>query len=68
MQAKTVRTETPGNGPPRFGFGQAGRHRRIQEAAYFLAEKRYFAPGHELDDWFEAERQVDQASVPFPSY
>lgn len=30
----------------------------IATAAYYLAEQRNFAPGHELDDWLEAERQV----------
>ncbi len=30
----------------------------IQMAAYHLAEKRGFAPGHELDDWLEAEAQI----------
>ena len=29
--------------------------RRIAERAYFLAEKRDFASGHEMDDWLEAE-------------
>jgi Protein of unknown function (DUF2934) len=28
--------------------------RMISEAAYFCAEKRGFASGHELDDWLEA--------------
>jgi hypothetical protein len=27
----------------------------IAEAAYFKAESRGFIPGHELDDWLEAE-------------
>jgi len=30
----------------------------IARAAYFIAEHRNFAPGHELDDWLEAERQI----------
>jgi hypothetical protein len=30
----------------------------IAMAAYFLAEQRNFTPGHELDDWLQAERQV----------
>lgn len=30
----------------------------IATAAYFLAAERNFAPGRELEDWFEAERQV----------
>ena len=30
----------------------------IAEAAYFLAEKRQFTPGCELDDWLAAEQQI----------
>jgi hypothetical protein len=35
------------------------RHHRIQVAAYFLAERRGFASGHELDDWLEAEDAIE---------
>jgi hypothetical protein len=35
------------------------RNACIAEAAYFIAKNRGFAPGHELDDWLEAEREVD---------
>ena len=30
----------------------------IATAAYFIAERRSFSPGHELDDWLAAEREV----------
>lgn len=30
----------------------------IEVAAYFLAEKRGFKPGHELEDWRQAEAQI----------
>lgn len=30
----------------------------IATAAYYLAEERNFTPGHELDDWLEAERRI----------
>ena len=30
----------------------------IATAAYYLAERRNFAPGHELEDWIEAEKQI----------
>lgn len=33
----------------------------ICDAAYFLAERRGFATGHELDDWLAAEQQIDLA-------
>ena len=31
----------------------------IQQAAYFRAQARGFQPGGELEDWLEAEREVD---------
>jgi hypothetical protein len=31
----------------------------IAEAAFFRAEKRGFAPGHEVEDWLAAESEVD---------
>lgn len=37
----------------------AERHIRICELAYRRAEQRGFAPGGELEDWLEAEREVD---------
>jgi hypothetical protein len=37
----------------------AERHRRTCELAYRRAEQRDFAPGGELEDWLEAEREVD---------
>jgi hypothetical protein len=30
----------------------------IARTAFYLAAERGFAPGHELDDWLEAERRV----------
>jgi hypothetical protein len=39
----------------------AERHQVIAETAYSIAERRGFVPGHELADWLEAEREVDQA-------
>ena len=31
---------------------------RIEIAAYYRAQERGFAPGHELDDWVAAEAEV----------
>jgi hypothetical protein len=39
--------------------GPEQRAALIAEAAYFRAEKRGFAPGHEKDDWLAAEAEVD---------
>jgi hypothetical protein len=30
------------------------------EAAYYLAERRGFEPGHELEDWLAAEAEIQQ--------
>jgi hypothetical protein len=38
------------------------RERHIREAAYFRAQQRGFTPGHELEDWVAAEREVDGTS------
>lgn len=35
------------------------RMRFIAEAAYFKAEQRGFAEGGELEDWIEAEAEID---------
>jgi hypothetical protein len=32
----------------------------IAKAAYLIAERRGFAPGHELEDWLAAENEVEQ--------
>lgn len=36
------------------------RQDMIREAAYYKAEKRSFAPGHEAEDWAAAEREIDE--------
>lgn len=33
--------------------------RQVAEAAYLRAEARGFAPGHELEDWVAAEREIE---------
>jgi hypothetical protein len=35
------------------------RHEMIARAAYYIAEQRGFAPGHEFADWCAAEAAVD---------
>ena len=44
---------------------QAADHQvQVALAAYFIAEKRGFEPGHELDDWLAAEAQMASAEQP----
>ena len=40
------------------------RRRMIAEAAYYRAEARNFADGYELEDWIEAEAEVDHLLRP----
>jgi hypothetical protein len=48
--------ETSGNLQPRLSPEEV--YRLIQESAYFKAKARGFAPGHEVQDWIEAEQEV----------
>jgi DUF2934 family protein len=40
------------------------KRRLIAEIAYFTAERRGFTPGFELDDWLEAEQEVESSLEP----
>ena len=37
----------------------AGRHQMIAESAYYRAERRGFDGGRDVDDWLEAEQEID---------
>lgn len=50
--AKTASDAPPGRLSPEEVY------RLIQESAYFKAKARGFAPGHEVQDWIEAEAEV----------
>jgi Protein of unknown function (DUF2934) len=34
--------------------------RSISDMAYYRAESRNFVPGHDLEDWYEAEKEYNQ--------
>jgi len=38
---------------------EAERRERIAIAAYFIAERRGFAAGHEMEDWIAAEHELE---------
>jgi maltodextrin utilization protein YvdJ len=40
------------------------RYERIAEAAYLRAQQRGFEPGHEVEDWLAAEREIDALLSP----
>lgn len=35
------------------------RHRMVAEAAFYMAQRRRFDPGHDIDDWLAAEQAID---------
>jgi hypothetical protein len=39
------------------------RYRMISEAAYHLYQQRGYADGYDLDDWLQAEAQVDHVAL-----
>lgn len=63
---------TPTTPPPKTSTGRKAptkrkqatpgksRQEMIEETAYYLAEKRGFAAGDDQQDWFEAERIVQE--------
>jgi hypothetical protein len=58
-QEKPVPEESP---PAIGGTSEAqtdGLREWIARAAYFRAERRGFAPGSDLDDWLEAETEIE---------
>lgn len=65
MAAKNLR-KSPGSRnvrashPSDIRLSEEAKSRMIATAAYFRAERRGFAPGGELQDWLEAERDVER--------
>ncbi len=46
------------------GISDGERRRLIAEAAYFIAQRRDFDGGLELEDWLAAEAEVDAMLAP----
>jgi hypothetical protein len=40
---------------------QEDRETMIAKAAYYLAQRRNFAGGHEVEDWLAAEAEVERS-------
>jgi hypothetical protein len=51
---------TTASAAPR-SLSEGQRRAMIAEAAYYMAEQRGFASGHELEDWLLAESQFEAA-------
>lgn len=62
---RTRTTKTPAS-KPQASFGAAARaevsaeevRKLVAEAAYYRAKRRGFTPGHEVEDWVQAEAEV----------
>jgi hypothetical protein len=57
-KAAAPRASMPLGGTARSERSGDETRRKIAEAAYFRAKQRNFEPGHELEDWVEAESEV----------
>lgn len=53
LAGKTPRSQSKASSP-------AELEAHIAVSAYYKAEARGFAPGHELDDWLAAEKETNQ--------
>ncbi|MGA7180626.1 MAG: DUF2934 domain-containing protein [Thiobacillaceae bacterium] len=43
-------------------------HQQVAALAYLKAEVRRFLPGHELDDWLEAEMELSNPTSHTPTH
>lgn len=61
MQAKKVRNGTVSNQASKEAPGDSTEERdlRIAEGAYFRAAQRGFVGGDPMQDWLEAEKEID---------
>ena len=58
-RAQTTRSaRTPHSGDARVDLSPEELRKLISEAAYYRAKQRGFTPGHELEDWVQAEQEV----------
>jgi hypothetical protein len=53
-----LQVQGPGIGMNPGDFFLADLRQQIADRAYLLAEARGFAPGHDFEDWLQAERDV----------
>jgi hypothetical protein len=60
---RTTRTVSRARKTPIGAITQEDRLAMIAETAYFSAQARGFAPGHEMEDWLAAEKEVDRRLI-----
>jgi hypothetical protein len=59
-QAPRIRRKAAATGNSITTLSPEERQRLIAEAAYYIAEQRGFAAGCELDDWLQAEAEIER--------
>lgn len=59
-QAPRIRRKAAAAGNSITTISPDERQRLIAEAAYYIAERRGFAAGCELDDWLQAEAEIER--------
>ena len=52
----------------RRAFSLEQREAMIREAAYYRYAQRGYTPGHELDDWYEAEAEIEHIAPEFAEF
>jgi hypothetical protein len=55
---------SPFSGNARADLSPDELRKLISEAAYYRAKQRGFTPGHELEDWIQAEAEVMRRVAP----
>jgi hypothetical protein len=59
-QKKPAKRAKPAPAGRKLEISPEQRRRRVELAAYFIAERHGFTPGREHEDWLAAEAQVDR--------
>lgn len=55
---RTTRTQASFGGNARAEVSPDELRKLVSEAAYYRAKQRGFKPGHEVEDWIQAEAEV----------
>jgi len=61
MRGKHIHRRSP---PAARAADATQRRAMIAEAAYYRAQRRGFEPGHALEDWLQAEVEVERTLAP----
>lgn len=59
------KSDASASGPglkPAGGSRSREQSERTSQRAYEIAERRGFGPGHEIEDWLQAEREMEEGT------